>query len=300
MTIQSSQDSSLSDVPPFHWSGGQQEFHVTGTRYNADTLHVVTPRSYRRPVPFAVSESPPLELMLVLPTLCITYADMAFANSIGGLQTDYPDSKDYSDYFDVPVVIDGSQQIEQLTWIRGAKHIVIARFETTIRWFLGHRLVIPRLRITNRERVRSTIIMPEMSIEISQPFNVDIFQTANSRDVGGIQIMKPHPQWQQPVENKEFAISVHAFQRNTPLPQAEVRLFSWDSSLVHWNDPLIGGYVPAQSSPWYTDREGSAVVGGLPCVGRSLLTVAFRDQEVARWEFLPFGGQTIRRTVSLP
>ncbi len=63
---------------------GQQAFYVSGTERADNTLRIA-------------GAAPKTEalLRLVLPTLCITYADMTFANDIGGLQENWPGSAWY-------------------------------------------------------------------------------------------------------------------------------------------------------------------------------------------------------------
>lgn len=65
------------------------------------------------------------QFRLVLPTLCITYAKMDFANCIGGEKANYQASRSYGPaFFDPPVVINGAAEIERLTCIRGADRVV--------------------------------------------------------------------------------------------------------------------------------------------------------------------------------
>ena len=89
---------------------GDHAFLVTGTVQREDTLRIVIDRK---------DEKIPSELTLVLPTLCITLAQMKFTNDIGGVQEDFPESADYGlRYFDPPLEIDGKGEIEKFTWIR--------------------------------------------------------------------------------------------------------------------------------------------------------------------------------------
>ena len=54
---------------------GKHVFRIAGSRYHEDTLRIDSVRAKGEEL-----------LRLVLPTLCLTYADMAFANAIGGEQ----------------------------------------------------------------------------------------------------------------------------------------------------------------------------------------------------------------------
>ena len=63
---------------------GQQKFSIVGTECENDTLLIEST--------IKQAEQP---LRLTLPTLCITYADMAFSNAVGGQQVPFPDSESY-------------------------------------------------------------------------------------------------------------------------------------------------------------------------------------------------------------
>lgn len=165
---------------------GNQAFYVAGTEHDDDTLRIVVEQHKAEDL-----------LCLVLPTLCITFADMRFANAIGGWQEDYPHSAAYGPaYFTPPVVIQGEEEIEKLTWVRGAHQVVIGPEETRISWYSFHTLVIPKLRIATGEKAEAVLEVPQVTITPTQPFCARIMQYADGRHVGGLQVFKRHPLWQ--------------------------------------------------------------------------------------------------------
>ena len=110
-------------ISPIQWKG-KQAFYIVGTKHDDDTIRI------------AGTGMKQVLLCLILPTLCITYADMKFANSIGGIQEDYPDSKVYGPkYFQPEVVLSGEREIEKFTWIRHAEKVTIGPRETKVEWW---------------------------------------------------------------------------------------------------------------------------------------------------------------------
>ena len=235
---------------PIEWKG-QHEFLVVGTTYHEDTLRVEST---------ALDKEPPM-LTLTLPTLCITYADMKFANDIGGEQALYPDSGPYGPrYFDPPVSLTGGQ-IEKLTWIRGASRVTIGRDRTEVQWRMGTPLVIPRLRITPKQPANAVVAVPKVRISVQQPLNIAVKQYADGRHIGGLQIEKRHPDWTAPSEDKHYTLRIRVLEAPALRPEREVPV------LVHRWDPRM-------KSPYgkgafrRTDRKATDGRGAVELVNR--------------------------------
>lgn len=217
------------------WSG-KHPFSITGTGRHEDTLRIEAPRDLK-------AERP---LSLTLPTLCITYADMGFQNAVGGGQEDYPGSAAYGPaFFDPAVDIVGEEEVERLTWIRGAHHVSIGPRETLIEWYPWHTLVIPRLRIDTKDGARALLQLEDIPVRVEQPLIVRIKQLADGRHVGGIRVEKRHPDWRPPEPRKDYDLRVRVVNGSgEPQPEALVRVLHWDG----------GGFTPADQR--HTDGYG--------------------------------------------
>ena len=237
MSIVRSTSNNAAAEEPLKWKG-RHAFYIAGTGHDDDTIRI--PSSHRKDEYL---------YKLVLPTLCLTYADMAFANDVGGVQAYFPDSKVYgSKYFDPPVEINGAEKIEKYTWIRGAERVTIGPKETIIEWRGFRDLVIPKLRIKAKEKVRALLNFPEMNITVNEPFKATVRQYTDGRHVGGIQVTKRHPNWKPEPDRGVFDLFVRVIDGKTrqAVPEARVRLFTWDNEK--------GGFVP--ESTWYTKTWG--------------------------------------------
>jgi hypothetical protein len=232
---------------PFVW-GGRHPFSITGTGRHEDTIRVTAEQ--------VKTEKP---LSLTLPTLCITYADLQFANAIGGVQENYPASAAYGPaFFDPPVEITGEAEVERLTWIRGAHRVVIARKETLIEWFPWRTLVIPRLRVDGEKGARAWLTAEEVPIAVNEPLVIKVKQLANGRHIGGIRLEKRHPDWHPPEPPKDYDLFVRVLHGEThqPLPETRVNVFRWEPK---YNG---GGFVLDDQA--YTDGQGLATFRGRP------------------------------------
>lgn len=265
---------------------GQQAFYVSGTKRDDNTLRIK-----------GAAPQTEVTLRLELPTLCITYADMAFANDIGGRQRDWPDSADYGPrFFDPPVVISGEQDVERLTWIRGAHQVTIGPERTIIEWWGYKSLVIPKLRIAPGKAASALLDVPGVTVTMTQPFTAQIMQYANGRHVGGVQVVKRHPDWQpEPTDEEEYRLWVRAVaaKERRSIPEALVTLFMWEGG--RW--PGEGEFIP--EAHWYTDEMGIVDVPGLPCKGKQMVTIEAKGFEGEKWRFRPLAGQWVRRTFKL-
>ncbi|MFO0576158.1 MAG: hypothetical protein U1A78_19315 [Polyangia bacterium] len=231
---------------PITWRGGQT-FRVAGTDLHEDTLRIRCSDKKRESV-----------LRLRLPTLCITYADMKFINAIGGRQLRWPDSQVYGPkYFDPPIEIKGQAEVERLTWIRGAHRVVIGPKQTEIEWLALRGLVIPRLHISRKEPIEALLHVDSAVIDVGQQLQIDIAQYANGRPIGGVQVVKRHPDWREPpAERPRYRLWVRVVDAvsRRPLREAKVALFRWKGPLP----PASGGGFTRLEEP-YTDGSGSVV-----------------------------------------
>jgi hypothetical protein len=264
---------------------GQQAFYVSGTERDEDTLRIVT----------AVPQKEAL-LSLVLPTLCITYADMKFANDIGGRQEDWPDSEVYGPkYFDPPVVISGEEEVSRFTWIRGAQRVTIGPKETLVEWWCFHTLVIPKLRIGPGKAAPTVLDVPPVTITLTQPFSARIMQYADGRHVGGVSVVKHHPDWKPEPGREEYDLWVRTVDAKTrhAVAEAHVVLYLWKGD--PW--PGMGEFVPEAS--WYTNGMGIVDVHGLACSGKKMVTIETGRHQPEKWLFRPLPGQRVKRTFLL-
>ena len=233
-----------SSVADIVW-GGRQDFGLTGTGRGEDTLRVEANRS-----------DPERLLGLTLPTLCITYANMSFANAVGGRQENYPASRQYGPaFFDPPVEMDGADEVEKVTWIRGAVRVVIGPRTTEIWWPMGRSLVVPRLRLDRQHAVTASLSIPDTPIAVSEPLVVDVTQLADGRQLGGIRIEKRHPQWTPPPERHDYDLWAHVVNGESlePMPEVELRFFRWDQALMTHYGP--GGFALVDIR--HTDGKGA-------------------------------------------
>jgi len=151
--------------------------------------------------------------------------------------------------------------------------------------------VIPRLRIRARHQVTATITIPEVSISKSQPFVARILQYADGRHVGGIQVVKRHPNWLPDPERKKFNLWVRTIDGTTRqgLPDMRIGLSDWD--------PKSKRFV--EKSHWHTDKLGVVGYGDLPCSEKKLLTIRKSPWMTNVWRFRPLPGQSVHRTFKI-
>jgi hypothetical protein len=208
---------------PLVWRG-KYEFWLTGTDHHEDTLWIEA--NYKN------TEQP---LRLTLPTLCITYADMGFANAIGGVQKNYPESSEYGPmFFNPQIEISGEKEIEKFTWIRGAHRVVIAPETTEIEWYRWNHLVIPRLRLPKKKPVIALLTIEDTRIAVDEPLAIKVKQYADGRQIGSIRVGKRHPDWQPKEIKKEYDLRIWVVDGKTlkPMPEVALNLFRWDPELA--------------------------------------------------------------------
>ena len=223
---------------PITWSG-EQVVRIVGTALHEDTLRI-------RPSDFKQREN---RYRLRLPTLCITYADVKFANDIGGEQERWPASAAYGpQFFDPPIVI-GRADVERLTWIRGAERVTIGPKETEIEWFGIRELVVPRMRLSLTDPIEATVEVVSSVIDVGEELRLDVAQYANGRLIGGVQVAKRHPDWKPPEEPTSYRLWIRVIDADRQQPFRKARL-----QLSHWDGKR---FTPLESAS--TDTGGSVV-----------------------------------------
>lgn len=234
---------------PYVWSG-EHSFEIAGSGMHEDTLRIV--QNYQQ------SER---MLTLVLPTLCITYANMEFQNAVGGQQENYPASAAYGPaYFDPPVVLTGSD-IEKYTYIRGAHSVEIGPDRTVIEFPCWKDLVIPRLRIDKAPGAGALLEAGETVIDQQTPLTIYVKQYADGRHVGGITIEKRHPEFVPPEPKAEYDLWIRVIDGVTreALWETLVEVWRWDpKASTPYGD---GDFVLEERL--YTDGNGVVQLLGL-------------------------------------
>ena len=236
----------MTSQPDFVWNG-KHEFSIEGTDHHEDTLRIEN--NYKDK-----GIEQPLELHL--PTLCITYAVMGFANAVGGLQRGYPGSAVYGPaHFNPPVEISGEQDVEKFTWIRGSHKVVIGPDETVIYWYPKNVLVIPRLRVEEKEPVVVFVAVNAMPVAVDRPLQIDVSQYADGRSTGGLRIEKQHPKWVPDVipETYDLWVRVMDGEAGAPIPEAKLNIFRWDEGA----QPPSGTGCMQLIDQLYTDGSGA-------------------------------------------
>jgi hypothetical protein len=267
---------------PIQWKGSQAVY-VVGTEHEDNTLRFQPSQRHTEKI-----------LTVTLPTLCITYADMKFANAIGGVQQDYPDSQVYGTrFFDPPVTIYGQREIEKFTYIRGAHRVTIGPEVTVVEWPSWRELVIPKLHIKLKEKIKVLINIPPVMITVTEPFSIRIQQYADGRHVGGVEVIKYHPDWKPKPASEEYSLWVRAIdgQSRRAIPEAKVTLYTWQGNQE------AGGFVPEAS--WYTNEMGIAQATHLRLADRKLVIVDRSPWLPRTWRFHPQPGQEVKQTFKL-
>lgn len=205
---------------PITWKG-KYAFRLSGSGLHEDTLRIKS--NYRKQEQM---------LKLVLPTLCITYADAKFQDRVGGEQENFPASRAYGPaYFDPPIEILGEQDIEKFTYIRGAHRVEIGPKETVIEFPSWKDLVVPRLRIDQKKPAEASLRVPDTHISVDQPLQITALQYADGRHVGGVRLEKRHPKWRPPETKNVYSLWIRVIDGVTlqPLPEVMVDILHWDA-----------------------------------------------------------------------
>jgi hypothetical protein len=273
----------MNAAAPIRWTG-RQEFRLAGTERFEDTLRINASTGAKQQV---------RPLQLVLPTLCITYADLAFANAIGGEQAKFPASAAYGPrFFDPPVeLIDA--EIEKRTWIRGAHRVVIGPKTTLVEWLAWRTLVIPRLRIERGKDAVALLRASDVEIPAGEEFALDVGQRADGRPIGGLSIVKRHPDWTPPQEPHDYDLWFGVIDAQTlePLPQAEVNLLSWS---VRSATPGVGPGTFRITARGRTDGNGAVHAPRRPLADKEAVTLGLPGWRATPRCYRPLPGQPVR------
>jgi hypothetical protein len=266
------------------WTG-EQTFLVSGSGLHEDTLRIL-PKAAKIEALFT----------LVLPTLCITYADMRFQNAVGGLQANYPASQAYGPiYFDPPVEINGQAEIERLTYIRGAKHVVIGPEKTQVEFESWNELVIPRLRLDEKPPAQGVLSAANVPVHIDAPLSLLVMQFADGRHVGGVNIEVRHPDYKPPEIKPQYDLWVRLWDASELKPLVEVRLDIW-----HWDPGMPGSLGPGAFR--LEDQKVTGVAGSIYAPGRPAGELEAVTAHLPGWRvtprcFRPLAGQPVRITL---
>lgn len=263
------------------WSG-EQAFRLVGTERYADSLRIKT-----------AHKGSELPLRLILPTLCITYADMVFANDIGGEQEPYPASQQYGPkYFNPPVEINGEAEVQKFTWIRGAHRVVIGPRETKIEWYPWKTLIIPRLRLDQETPANALLSIKDVPIRVDQPLVIKVLQYADGRHIGGIRVEKRHPDWKPTDKPRDYNLWVRVVDavKRESIPEARLNLFRWDPGK---ETPVgRGGFELIEVR--YTDGNGIVQDPQRPSGELEAVTLHLPGWHSTAHCFRPLGGQHVR------
>lgn len=268
------------NVGEFIWAGSEK-FYVGGTARHDNTLYIES------------TPGPGEQLLwLKLPTLAITYADLEFANAVGGMQRNYPASQAYgAQFFDPPKVLHGEAEIEKFTWIRGALTVEIGPELTIITWYRGKTLVIPRLRIDPDARVEA-VLGGNVPVEVKQPLEIQVAQLAEGRPIGGISIVGRHPAWTPPPEPTEYDLWIEVVDGNTlePVSEARLNLLRWDPQMM--TPRGVGGFQTVDQC--FANGEGVCHVPHRPVGQLEAVTLAYPGYRAVAKSFRALPGQPLR------
>jgi hypothetical protein len=273
---------STSDI--YNWTG-KQSFQLNASGLKEDTLRIVPKHGKLETV-----------FKLVLPTLCITYADMKFQNAVGGLQANYPASRSYGPaYFDPPVEIKGEQEIERLTYIRGAQRVVIGPKETLIEFPSWKELVVPRLRLSQKDPAIATLHTVNAPVHINEPLSVLVMQFADGRHIGGVNIQARHPKYSPPTIKQQYDLWVRVLDAMNLKPLAEKRVDIW-----HWEPMSKGsagtGTFKLSNQKW-TGKDGGIHDPARPSGELEAVTVNLPGWRVTPRCYRPLAGQPVQITL---
>jgi len=232
-------------------------------------------------------------LKLILPTLCITYADAKFQDGIGGEQLNFPASQAYGPaYFDPPVEILGEKEIEKYTYIRGAQRIEIGSKETVIEFPSWKELVIPRLRLDQKKPGDAFLVVPDTQIQVNEPLQISLLQYADGRHVGGVRMEKRHPEWKVSETKEVYNLWLRVIDGITLKPLPKVMVY-----ILHWNPKAstsygIGGFDLDDRR--YTDEHGCIIAPSRPSGELEAYVVCKPGSRAVVRCIRPMAGQNVR------
>jgi hypothetical protein len=237
-----------------------------------------------------------LQFTLTLPTLCITYADMRFQNAVGGVQANFPGSRAYAPvYFDPPVTLNGEEEIEKFTYIRGASRVVIGPKETRIEFPSWKELVIPRLRLDAKEPAQAVLSGTNVPVDIDQPLTVLVRQYADGRHVGGATLEARHPKYQPPEEKPFYNLWVRVIDGRLLKPLEKARIGVW-----HWSAADTGPFGPGiflKDDERWGGPDGGATFMNRPAGEWEAVVAQRAGWRVTPRVYRPLAGQPVQLTL---
>jgi hypothetical protein len=265
----------------FNWKG-KYNFQINGSGLHEDTLRIVS--NYRKQEQM---------IRLVLPTLCITYADAKFQDSIGGIQENYPASQVYGpSFFNPPVTLSGEKDIEKYTYIRGAHKVEIGDKRTVIEFPSWKELVIPRLRLDQKQMAEAYLDVPDTQIRVEEPLQLSVMQFADGRHVGGVRMEKRHPEWKEPEIKEVYQLWIRVIDGLTQKPLPKVKV-----DILHWDDKASGPYGSGNFRPdasKYTDEHGCIIMPDRPAGELEAFVVRKPGSRAVVRCLRPLPGQKVR------
>ena len=271
----------MSHHKDFEWEGSYA-FQIVGTDLHEDTLRVKSNYKDRQ-----------MPLKFILPTLCITYADMSFQNAVGGEQLEYPESQSYGPiHFSPGVSISGEKDIEKFTYIRGAQQVEIGPEKTIIAFSSFKDLVIPRLRIEPQKIVNAEIQIPRTPISIEEPLRISVIQYGDGRHTGDVNFEKRHPDWKPDPQKPFYDLSLCVIDGITlqPIPQATLDIFCWDKNA---STPYGKGRFVLDNRQ-VTDEKGCIHIPGRPSGKLEAYLVRIAGRRSVPRVYRPSAGQKVR------
>lgn len=268
-------------IEPHVWSG-KHAFQVSGSGLHEDTLKITSNYGDKERL-----------LSLILPTLCITYADMAFQNAVGGEQAPYPASSAYgAAHFATAVDLTDPEKIERLTYIRGAERVIIGKEKTEIRFRSWETLVVPRLRIDREKPADAILDVPETDIDPDLPMRVSVMQFADGRHVGGLRVEKRHPDWTPKPDKGDYDLGIRVIDgdKREPIPEARVEIWRWDPKKK--TPSGFGGF--ALDDTLWTGGDGWAHAPGRPSGALEAYVLRMQDRRAVVRCLRPLSGQRVR------
>jgi hypothetical protein len=268
-------------LDPFVWSG-KHTFRVSGSDLHEDTLKIRSHYGDKERL-----------LTLILPTLCITYADMKFQNAVGGQQEPFPASSAYGPvHFSPSIDLTGRETIERLTYIRGAERVLIGPHETEIHFRAWADLVIPRLRIARKKPAEAVLVVPETRIERDLPLRISVLQFADGRHVGGVRVEKRHPEWKPKSKEGEYDLGIKVIdgEKRQPIPEAQIEIWQWNDKL---KTPTGMGGFTLDGTIW-TDGDGWAEAPARPAGALEAYVLRLAGYRAVVRCLRPLPGQRVR------
>jgi hypothetical protein len=193
------------------------------------------------------------------------------------------------------VEILGENEIERLTYIRGAARVIIGPDVTTIEFPCWKELVIPRLRLGEKEPADALVWAKNVPVEVDRPVPVLIRQFADGRHVGGVQLRLLHPDYKSPEVEPKYDLWVRVLDAKAQKPLAETRVEIWHFD-PEKEGPAGTGTFFLDDQRW-TDGHGCVEALGRPAGELEAVAAHLPGWRVTPRCFRPLAGQPVRITL---